>query len=216
MSSPVYPTAARKRNTKRQQKSPSLQMSFFVLWSGWRDSNSRPLAPHASALPGCATPRIREELYRSVPEKANFFEDPISSPGLTNEQKSREPFRQVADIGTSGLQHESGRRHFSSPPLLPKSESCSSGFINASPVPADIRHPGAVQSRLKGAFIAGGSFESLVQAIHRSLHDAAAGRMRDAFVPGRRLSAILGRFSLTRAARTSSRQRLRLLSTTGQ
>jgi hypothetical protein len=26
-------------------------------WSGWRDSNSRPLAPHASALPGCATPR---------------------------------------------------------------------------------------------------------------------------------------------------------------
>ena len=26
-------------------------------WSGRRDLNSRPLAPHASALPGCATPR---------------------------------------------------------------------------------------------------------------------------------------------------------------
>ncbi len=26
-------------------------------WSGWRDSNSRPLAPHASALPGYATAR---------------------------------------------------------------------------------------------------------------------------------------------------------------
>ena len=27
------------------------------IWSGWRDSNSRHLAPKASALPGCATPR---------------------------------------------------------------------------------------------------------------------------------------------------------------
>src|SRR3979490_1277234 len=26
-------------------------------WSGWRDLNSRHLAPKASALPGCATPR---------------------------------------------------------------------------------------------------------------------------------------------------------------
>jgi hypothetical protein len=26
-------------------------------WSGWRDSNSRPTAPKAVALPGCATPR---------------------------------------------------------------------------------------------------------------------------------------------------------------
>jgi hypothetical protein len=29
-------------------------------WSGWRDSNSRPLAPHASALPGYATARTSE------------------------------------------------------------------------------------------------------------------------------------------------------------
>jgi hypothetical protein len=29
-----------------------------VTRSGWRDSNPRPLAPKASALPSCATPRI--------------------------------------------------------------------------------------------------------------------------------------------------------------
>ena len=29
------------------------------IWSGWRDSNSRPTAPKAVALPGCATPRFR-------------------------------------------------------------------------------------------------------------------------------------------------------------
>src|SRR5690554_3829523 len=34
-----------------------LAPSFRSNWSGRRDSNSRPLAPHASALPGCATPR---------------------------------------------------------------------------------------------------------------------------------------------------------------
>src|SRR6185369_6522707 len=28
-----------------------------LFWSGWRDLNSRHLAPKASALPGCATPR---------------------------------------------------------------------------------------------------------------------------------------------------------------
>ena len=33
-------------------------------WSGRRDSNSRPLAPHASALPGCATPRRKQDYMR--------------------------------------------------------------------------------------------------------------------------------------------------------
>ena len=32
-------------------------LGFCYQWSAWRDSNSRPLAPHASALPGCATRR---------------------------------------------------------------------------------------------------------------------------------------------------------------
>ena len=27
-------------------------------WSGWTDSNRRPSAPKADALPGCATPRL--------------------------------------------------------------------------------------------------------------------------------------------------------------
>src|SRR3989304_9585525 len=29
----------------------------LIVWSGRRDSNSRPPAPHAGTLPGCATPR---------------------------------------------------------------------------------------------------------------------------------------------------------------
>ena len=33
-------------------------------WSGCRDSNPGPLAPEASALPGCATPRQVEKLKR--------------------------------------------------------------------------------------------------------------------------------------------------------
>ncbi len=30
---------------------------LILIWSGRKDLNLRPLAPHASALPGCATPR---------------------------------------------------------------------------------------------------------------------------------------------------------------
>ena len=32
-------------------------------WSGWRDSNPRPTAPKAVALPGCATPRRFRQYY---------------------------------------------------------------------------------------------------------------------------------------------------------
>src|SRR5262245_60531222 len=32
-------------------------------WSGRRDSNTRPSAPKADALPGCATPRPQEPAY---------------------------------------------------------------------------------------------------------------------------------------------------------
>jgi hypothetical protein len=38
-------------------KKPPRESWLFDVWSAWRDSNSRPLAPHASALPGCATRR---------------------------------------------------------------------------------------------------------------------------------------------------------------
>ena len=40
-------------------------------WSGWRDLNSRHLAPKASALPGCATPR-GARLCHSRPSRANI------------------------------------------------------------------------------------------------------------------------------------------------
>jgi hypothetical protein len=36
---------------------------FFEDWSERRDSNSRPSAPKADALPGCATLRLSSELY---------------------------------------------------------------------------------------------------------------------------------------------------------
>ena len=37
----------------------SIQMSYGrLIWSGWRDSNSRHPAPKADALPDCATPRL--------------------------------------------------------------------------------------------------------------------------------------------------------------
>ena len=38
----------------------SLTQNSMVGAAGFRDSNSRPLAPHASALPGCATPRRKD------------------------------------------------------------------------------------------------------------------------------------------------------------
>jgi hypothetical protein len=36
-------------------------------WSGRRDSNSRPSAPKADALPGCATPRLHQVYPRTSP-----------------------------------------------------------------------------------------------------------------------------------------------------
>ena len=49
----------RKNGSKR--KTASLTTDGFCgttahLWSEWRESNSRPLEPHSSALPNCATP----------------------------------------------------------------------------------------------------------------------------------------------------------------
>jgi hypothetical protein len=44
---------------QQETKNPHLVKDVgFFYWSGRWDSNSRPLAPHASALPGCATPRF--------------------------------------------------------------------------------------------------------------------------------------------------------------
>src|SRR5690606_10693672 len=42
---------------EHKKTQPSDDGWVFGFWSGRSDSNTRPLAPHASALPGCATPR---------------------------------------------------------------------------------------------------------------------------------------------------------------
>ena len=47
----------RRDDARKKKGQPEPPADPHHLWSGWRDSNSRPLAPHASALPGCATPR---------------------------------------------------------------------------------------------------------------------------------------------------------------
>ena len=44
-------SASKAENKKRWKK------SLPTFWSGWRDLNSRPLEPHSSTLPNCATPR---------------------------------------------------------------------------------------------------------------------------------------------------------------
>ena len=48
---------------KSPMEFPSGLYLLFVFWSGREDSNFRPLEPHSSALPGCATPRQKQELY---------------------------------------------------------------------------------------------------------------------------------------------------------
>jgi hypothetical protein len=40
--------------------------------SGRLDSNQRPLAPHASALPGCATSRIKNKSTNIIKIEKNF------------------------------------------------------------------------------------------------------------------------------------------------
>src|SRR3982074_3482581 len=48
---------------RRTQGEPEPRVSN---WSGRQDSNLRPLAPHASALPGCATPRPRDRMIAQM------------------------------------------------------------------------------------------------------------------------------------------------------
>jgi hypothetical protein len=46
--------AGKNGKTKRQSGNPR---NTFKKWSGRQDLNLQPFAPHATALPGCATPR---------------------------------------------------------------------------------------------------------------------------------------------------------------
>ena len=46
-----------KRLLPKNKKIPSRTVvRLGIIWSEWRESNSRPLEPHSSALPNCATP----------------------------------------------------------------------------------------------------------------------------------------------------------------
>ena len=42
----------------RNWERPVIYQNRYWAWSGRKDLNLRPLAPHASTLPGCATPRL--------------------------------------------------------------------------------------------------------------------------------------------------------------
>jgi hypothetical protein len=44
-------------HNSHQLSASTLLISYWKCWSGRRDSNPRPSAPKADALPGCATPR---------------------------------------------------------------------------------------------------------------------------------------------------------------
>ena len=52
------PVVRHKRPAREHRARPDIE------WSGREDSNFRPPAPHAGALPGCATPRPNRRLYR--------------------------------------------------------------------------------------------------------------------------------------------------------
>jgi hypothetical protein len=56
------------RGKKKQMRSANACICFPMKfeWSGRRDSNSRPSAPKADALPGCATPRRVQFIAASV------------------------------------------------------------------------------------------------------------------------------------------------------
>jgi hypothetical protein len=70
-------SAAHARNTEINKVTSSNLRRVTIAenskWSGWPDLNRRPLAPQASALPVCATPR-REEDYISAPAKTTPYE----------------------------------------------------------------------------------------------------------------------------------------------
>ena len=53
----LFTTGQKLKEKWARQTSPN---PLFSIWSGREDLNLRPLAPHASTLPGCATPRKRK------------------------------------------------------------------------------------------------------------------------------------------------------------
>ena len=76
----------------------TLRKQGSICWSGWRDSNPRPPAPHAGAIPGYATTRLGVQRYKNfqfrpdknVPLRAfspslpNGVLPPIGNPKITH------------------------------------------------------------------------------------------------------------------------------------
>ena len=63
------------KSTERIKKSPeTFTISELSLTSGWEDSNFRPLEPHSSTLPNCATPRysVRSRAFLS-PANVTYY-----------------------------------------------------------------------------------------------------------------------------------------------
>ncbi len=65
----------RRRPYTRARKRP-------CVWSGQRDSNPRPSAPKADALPDCAMPRPRAAMIRGAPPQVNLPAHIISMRGF--------------------------------------------------------------------------------------------------------------------------------------
>src|SRR5580704_13036746 len=55
--------------------------------SGWRDSNPRPLRPERSALPSCATPRVKPR-QRIAPRGQPAKEDCLGNHGARQQQSA--------------------------------------------------------------------------------------------------------------------------------
>ena len=65
------------QNHKNRKTRITMRVSIFSIWSGRRDSNSRPLVPETSALPSCATPRHSTDIcisatYNIIKQKHAF------------------------------------------------------------------------------------------------------------------------------------------------
>ena len=73
-----------------------------LTWSGWRDLNPRPLAPKASALPSCATPRWGESKRR--PGRGNTgYPGPHRRRGAGHPPQDTDPGRYRPDRGQPQL-----------------------------------------------------------------------------------------------------------------
>ena len=66
-------TVNHRRSLFLQQKNRA-SITGYSAWSEWRDSNSRPLEPHSSTLPSCATPRLKTYLQAKniIPQRQDL------------------------------------------------------------------------------------------------------------------------------------------------